>query len=213
MLDKIFIINLEHRTDRKEEITRQLNRVGATDYEFFQAIRPTEQEMLEWNPAFLDPMPGWFQGDELRYKIGSLGCLLSHRAIMKLCIERNYNNVLILEDDTEFQIDCPLSAVWAIVNPPDFGLLYLAGNHRGSILRPHSKFLVRVQGTLTTGSYVVNRSIMQEIVDGLDKYPREVDVFYALLQSKYRCYCILPHVTRQATGFSDIVQRNVNYDL
>jgi len=213
MIDKVFIINLEHRTDRKESILKQLAKVGVTDYEFFPAIRPTEEEVHAWSPRFLDPMPGWFQGDETKYKIGSLGCLLSHRAIMKICIERNYQNVLILEDDTEFQIGCPLSSVWDIVKPPDFGLLYLAGNHRGSTLFPHSKYLVKVQGTLTTGSYVVNRSIMQVIVDGLYHYDREVDIFYANLQYKYPCYCIYPHVARQADSFSDIVQREVHYDL
>jgi glycosyl transferase family 25 len=208
MIDKVFIINLEHRTDRKEAILKQLAKVGVSDYEFFPAIRPTEVPS-----GFLDPMPGWFKGDVAKYKIGSLGCLLSHRAIMKICIERNYQNVLILEDDTEFQIGCPLDSVWDIVKPPDFGLLYLAGNHRGSTLFPHSKYLVKVQGTLTTGSYVVNRSIMQAIVDGLEQYDREVDIFYVQLQSHYPCYCIYPHVARQADSFSDIVQREVSYDL
>ncbi len=212
-IDHVFIINLEHRTDRKEKILKELAKVRITEYEFFPAIRPTEEDVKAWNPRFLDPMPGWFQGDVAKYKIGSLGCLLSHRAIMKLCLERNYQNVLVLEDDTEFQIGCPLSSIWPIVKPPEFGLLYLAGNHRGSTLMPHSKFLNKVRGTLTTGSYVVNRSIMKAIVDGLDRYDREVDVFYAFLQTQYPCYCIFPHVARQADSFSDIVQREVHYDL
>jgi hypothetical protein len=54
---------------------------------------------------------------------------------------------------------------------------------------------------------------MQAIVDGLDHYDREVDIFYAYLQSQYPCYCIFPHVARQADSFSDIVQREVHYDL
>ena len=212
-LDKVFVINLEHRTDRKENILKQLAKVGITDYEFFPAIRPTEEDVQAWNPRFLNPMPGWFQGDVTKYKIGSLGCLLSHRAIMRLCIERDYQNVLVLEDDTEFQIGCPLDSIWSVVQPPEFGLLYLAGNHRGATLTPHSKFVTKVRGTLTTGSYLVHRSIMPAIVEGLDRYDREVDVFYAFLQTQYPCYCIFPHIARQADSFSDIVQREVHYDL
>ena len=95
-IDQVFIINLEHRTDRKEKILKELAKVRITEYEFFPAIRPTEEDVKAWNPRFLDPMPGWFQGDVAKYKIGSLGCLLSHRAIMKLCLDRNYQNVLVL---------------------------------------------------------------------------------------------------------------------
>ena len=36
------------------------------------------------------------------YQIGCLGCLMSHVQVCKLALERNYKNILILEDDTEF---------------------------------------------------------------------------------------------------------------
>lgn len=222
-LDKIFIINLEHRTDRKKKIIQELERVGLNNYELFKAIRPTKEIVDKWNPNFLNPIPEWFKitgGDQNKYKIGALGCMLSHLEIIKICIDRKYENVLILEDDTEFQIgngirfDQVINIMKNQLENLNFGLFYLAGNHRGAQLQKKSENVNRVQGTLTTGSYIINKSVMQYIINNMVHYPKEVDVFYStVIQSKFPCYCLNPHLTRQGEGYSDIVQKNVSYKL
>jgi len=222
-VDKIFIINLEHRGDRKKKIISELQRVGLTNYEIFKAIKPTEEMINEWNPNFLNPIPEWFKrtgGDEKKYKIGALGCMLSHLEIIKLCIERKYENVLILEDDTEFQIgngirfDQVISIMKNQFENLNFGLFYLAGNHRGAQLQKKSDNINRVKGTLTTGSYIINKSVMKFIVKNMASFPREIDIFYStVIQNQFPCYCVHPHITKQGDGYSDIVQKNVSYKL
>jgi len=222
-IDKIFIINLEHRGDRKKKIISELQRVGLTNYEIFKAIKPTEEMVNEWNPIFLNPIPEWFKrtgGDEKKYKIGALGCMLSHLEIIKLCIERKYNNVLILEDDTEFQIgngiryDQVIDIMKNQLEKLNFGLFYLAGNHRGAKIEKKSENVNRVKGTLTTGSYIINKSVMKFIVKNMVNYHREIDVFYStIIQNQFPCYCVEPHITKQGDGYSDIVQKNVSYKL
>ena len=222
-IDKVFIINLEHREDRRNKIIKELQRIGIINYEFFKAIRPSEKMIQQWNPDFLNPIPNWFKqtgGDETKYKIGSLGCMLSHLEIIKLSIKNKYENVLILEDDTEFQIGNGINFSQVLnmlhnqISKLDFGLLYLAGNHRGANIQKHTDNLNRVIGTLTTGSYIINKSAMKYIVDNMIKYPREIDVFYSTnVQNKFPCYCLKPHLTRQGDGYSDIVQKNVSYKL
>ncbi len=224
-IDKIFIINLEHRVDRKKKILSELQRVGLTNYEIFKAIKPTEEMVNEWNPNFLNPIPEWFKrtgGDENKYKIGSLGCMLSHLEIIKICIERKYENVLILEDDTEFQIGNGIRFEQVInimknqLENLNFGLFYLAGNHRaiGASLQKKSENVNRVKGTLTTGSYIINKSVMKYISKNIIGYEREIDVFYStVIQDQFPCYCVYPHITKQGEGYSDIVQKNVSYKL
>jgi len=223
IINKVFIINLEHRKDRKEKIITELKRHHITNYEFFKAIKPTADIINKWNPNFLNPIPEWFKrtkGDENKYKIGALGCMLSHLEIIKICTERKYENVLILEDDTEFQIgngirfDQVFNMLDNQLKTLKFGLLYLAGNHRGSQLQKYSDNLNKIKGTLTTGSYIINKSVMQYIIDNMCHYPKEVDVFYSsVIQDKFPCYCLNPHLTRQGAGYSDIVQQNVSYQL
>lgn len=225
-IDKVFVINLEHRGDRRVQIKKELSRIGIENYEIFPAIKPTVEMIQSWNPKFLDPMPQWFLsrgGDHTKYRIGSLGCMMSHMKIMELCIERNYENVLILEDDTLFQDDHTKGRQWEdlwklvaqeLDEHPAYGLVYLAGNHRGARCTTVSKNVMKVNGTLTTGSYIVSRDVMNYIVQNIPHYPREIDVFYAsVIQSKFACYCVVPHWTKQGDGYSDIVQEHVSYKL
>ena len=74
--------------------------------------------------------------------------------------------------------------------------------------------IVKVVDTNTTGSYCIEERAMRFIVDNIGKYPKEVDVFYAkILQKKFDCYCIVPHMTKQLEGYSDIQGKNVSYKL
>jgi glycosyl transferase family 25 len=76
-IDKIMYINLNKRTDRREEIESELNKFGL-EYERFEAIE---------TPSF-----------------GLLGCGKSHLSVLKIAKERNYKNILIFEDDFTFLI-------------------------------------------------------------------------------------------------------------
>jgi len=74
---KTFYINLSKRIDRKELIEEELTKY-AIDWERFDAIEtPT---------------------------LGLLGCCMSHLMVLQIAKERNYKNVLILEDDFTFLI-------------------------------------------------------------------------------------------------------------
>ena len=222
-IDKVYIINLKHRKDRKIKIIKELARMGITNYEFYTAIKPKQKDIVNWNPQFLNPIPQWFKntgGDELKYKIGCLGCMTSHIDIIKKSLANNYTNVLILEDDTEFtqQTGAQFQDIMNYLTPQlenlSFGLLYLAGNHRGSKMEKKTDNIVKVEGTYTTGSYIINRSIMEYVVKNVHGYKKEIDVYYAEeIQNKFPCYCIMPHMTKQCSSYSDIVQKQVNYNL
>ena len=74
-VDKIFVINLEHRKDRKEKMEKQLKEQNLSA-EFFKAIQNEN---------------------------GTIGCMLSHLEIIKIAKEQGLKNVMILEDDCVFR--------------------------------------------------------------------------------------------------------------
>jgi glycosyl transferase, family 25 len=78
----IFVINLEHRTDRRLAMEEQLLHVGWRA-EFFRAIRPTE--------------PAGFPS------IGARGCFLSHLSVLKAAQHGQAQYIAILEDDLNFR--------------------------------------------------------------------------------------------------------------
>jgi GR25 family glycosyltransferase involved in LPS biosynthesis len=68
-----FVINLEKRKDRLETIQKEMDYIG-WDYELFNAI------------------------DLNNY----IGCSLSHISILKMAKERDYESVMVIEDDSTF---------------------------------------------------------------------------------------------------------------
>lgn len=77
-IEKILYINLQRRSDRREEIEDELKSMDLIDRaERFNAISHIN---------------------------GALGCSQSHLQVLKMAKEKNYKNVLILEDDFTFLV-------------------------------------------------------------------------------------------------------------
>lgn len=96
-IDKVYIINLEKRIDRKNKILDELKKVGITNYEFITAI--------DGNKSIIHK-----KYKELKHKkksklksSGHLGCLLSHKKALIKAFADNSNQSLILEDDIFFK--------------------------------------------------------------------------------------------------------------
>ena len=97
--EKILVVSLPHRQDRRREMREQLAKVGLADdprVAFFDAVRP--------------PDPGKFAS------VGAHGCYASHLEILKANKGRA---VLILEDDCDFSND---AAGYEL--PADFDIFY-----------------------------------------------------------------------------------------
>ena len=81
--DRIYVINLPERLDRRKRITQELERVDSPIHpgraEIFPAIRPSDA----W------PFPS----------IGARGCYLSHLSVLSRALEDNVDSVVVMEDD------------------------------------------------------------------------------------------------------------------
>jgi GR25 family glycosyltransferase involved in LPS biosynthesis len=74
----IFVINLEHRTDRRRAMEKELSKIG-WNAEFFPAIRPAEAADFP--------------------SIGARGCFLSHLAVLRRASETEARRLILVEDD------------------------------------------------------------------------------------------------------------------
>ncbi len=77
----IFVINLEHRRDRRIEMRKQLASIG-WQAEFFPAIRPSDAANFP--------------------SIGARGCYISQLSVLKTAKDKRVNWLIILEDDVNF---------------------------------------------------------------------------------------------------------------
>ena len=85
LFDRVYVINLPDRTDRRREMVAQLGRIGLDGdplVEFFPAVRPVDK--------------GDFGS------LGERGCFLSHLGALKDAVGKGHRSILILEDDVDW---------------------------------------------------------------------------------------------------------------
>lgn len=93
LVDKIYFINLEERTDRLHKILKQFNQFNITNYQRIVGINGYNPEYsLLWKQLFI-------KSNRKITSPGVLGYLLSIKKVILDAIEKNYNRVLLLDDD------------------------------------------------------------------------------------------------------------------
>jgi hypothetical protein len=192
--DHIYCINLDKRTDRWEDCVKQFKKHNLT-VERFSAIDGNTIK----NTTTLMP--------------GEYGILSTHIELIKDAKNKGYKNILILEDDVEF-ID-NLNEYFSLFKgqiPDDWVMLYLSGNHVGGCLQV-SENIFKIFHSYAIHSFAIKSELFDLIINGLPKYKKAVDVFYAELQSLFPSYVIRPHLAWQRESFSDIQGGIMNYDF
>ena len=190
-IDKIYYINLNKRTDRREQIEKELNEFGL-NYERFEAIET--------------------------HGFGIHGCGLSHLAVLKLAKENNYENVLILEDDFTFlvskdEFEQQLTSFFDLKLPFDVLMLsYLLKHTEDTKYESISK----VKEAETAAGYLVNKNYYNTLID-LYEWAMPLlnqtkkhwiyanDQVWKRLQAKDSWYYFTMRIGKQAPGYSDTV--------
>ena len=188
---KVLCINLDRRPDRWEEVQKEFERHGRLAVERLAAV-----------DGKLHPVLG-------RLTPGETGCRMSHVAALEIAAQ-SAKPTLILEDDVEFQDYFVNFFADHIDGLPEWDLLYLGGNH--VLPLTNGKFPVgRVRRTFTTSSYAVNARSAKELLSAIKNIPGQIDIAYAQLQPRLRCYAFDPPLAWQRPGYSDIQEGEVNY--
>lgn len=147
--DRIYVINLANRADRRAEIQVQLQRVGLSldnpPVRLFPAVRPES--------------PGAFPS------IGSRGCFLSHLAVLKDAATAGCQRILIFEDDLDFAPAglATIEPAFEALSGQDWGVFY--GGHRIDKVLPPDGPIQVVEPTLpiTLGHFVGIRAPWIEV--------------------------------------------------
>ena len=204
-IDHIFYINLDYRTDRKEQIEGELIRMDLVEKsERFSGIYVKEQ--------------------------GILGCTISHLSAVQLAKQRGYKNVLILEDDFEFLLDKEViesrletffrsklgsSYDVCMIN---FGLSKASGEPTEEC--PLVKRVVEAQNA---SGYIVQEKYYDVIIELYEKiiplleqtkahWLYANDQAWKILQEKDRWYHFAERFGKQRAGYSDNSYEFMNYE-
>jgi glycosyl transferase family 25 len=195
--ENTFYINLEHRTDRKEHVEKELSNLGIKNAKRFNAIKMAN---------------------------GAIGCTMSHIKVLQDAKKNGLPYIIICEDDIQFtnpqlfktQINGLLSS------GENWDVILIAGNN----LPPYTRineFCVKVNQCQTTTGYIVKASYYDALIDnmreGVKKLMNEpnrhfiyaIDKYWFSLQQKDKWLLITPLTVVQRVDYSDIERKMTNY--
>ena len=189
-VDKIIYINLEDAVDRKNAIENELSMVPSDKIIRFNAI----------------------QGK-------MFGCSQSHIECLKLAIQNNWKNVLILEDDAMFQnYDDSIKIFESLCSKP-YDVILLGG-----CSYDYDESTYKLYVGQTTHAYIVSNhyyhTLIKNYEEGLDgliqtgDYPKyALDQNWKLLQSQDNWFIVSPPLMIQRPGYSYIEGEYVDYTI
>ena len=195
--DKIYCINLDRRTDRWNETQTELKKWG-----------------LEDGVVRYSGVDGNSLKNKTQIKDGELGILNTHLKIINESKEKNYENILILEDDIEFTEKIKLLDEYMSIVPNDWDMIYFGGNHNkhmGKKINYLNDKIIKLEETYGIHCVAINNSIYDLILNVIDKRKKPIDVYYADIQKNYNCYGFNPSIALQRVSYSDIQNKVTDY--
>ena len=192
--DKVFLINLDKRTDRLERCNDIFEKNNVLDLvERFPGIVPDPSSDIPYTK------------DTEKIKVPLYGCLLSHINIIKKAKDEGLKSILVLEDDVEFiNIDAIDKSVDQLKSR-DWSLFYLGSNTHVPLQKEDENLLVLKKG-YATHAVAYHESFYDYFIDSFEK--RKIDIIDVWLsdygQENFKSYCTYPITAVQVSNHSDI---------
>jgi GR25 family glycosyltransferase involved in LPS biosynthesis len=206
-IDCIYYINLEHRTDRKEQFLNEMKK-----------IEMPESKITRIEGIYTPNM-------------GIVGCGYSHLKAIKTFITSNHKNCIIFEDDFVFSLNPTyvhnIFNLFFKENIP-YDVLMLGANVLHMQPTQYT-FLQKVLDAQAGSAYLITREfapkleqLWGEYIPLLERYHRENnikvheycnDICWKVLQPQNRWYVFNPKLGYQNEGYSDNEQKFVDYKV
>jgi glycosyl transferase family 25 len=182
-IDKVVYINLDKRPEKNVHMQNITSVFPPEKVQRFSAI--------EWSP-------------------GSVGCTKSHIAVMKLAIEKQWKNVLILEDDVVWNRYEQGYAQLEELIQKDYDVIHL-----GPSVPRYNINTFQLYNASTTSSYIINGhyipTLLSNFEEGLELLVSAnnidkcaCDKYWEACIQKDKWYTCMPCLMYQKEGYSDI---------
>ena len=192
----VLYINLESRSDRRAQVESELKKIGVETPNRFKAIK---------------------------LENGAIGCSMSHLKCIELAKERNYECVMVCEDDIEFlNPQLFLSQLQKFLDTnTSWDVVLIAGNNMLPYT-PVNDNCIKILNCQTTTGYIVKNhyydALIQNYKEGIQNLMKnptnneyKIDKYWFQLQRKDNWYLIIPLTITQRENYSDIEKKVTNF--
>ncbi len=201
-VDAVLYINLANRSDRRNHLIEELERVGV-------------------------PVDKIHRVGAIKRDPGALGCTLSHIKAFQMILAEGWERVLVLEDDftwmpgEEGRVADKIGALMTCKKPWD--VVQISWNPSGRVIGEGPlDWLQRGVGIRTTSGYFVRRGFVETLLENfkeaaVDMYKNGFspesccDMNWQKLQHDAEWYVAMPPLGYQMDGYSDVEGREVSY--
>lgn len=196
--DAAYAVNLDHRTDRWETISRMGLEAGLV--------------VNKWNATKAADLSLTQHRIGIRIKkLTGIACWSSHTRMYRMGIDKGYDRMLVLEDDAELLPDLhnKLTNLFDSFDFKDFDIIYLGAVDKYPAVKLQDN-IYRCQHTLTTHAMLFSRQGMEKVIEIVDKEDEgkcrmSIDVFLAEnIQPQGKTYRCEPAIIKFIDGYSDI---------
>lgn len=203
MLDAILYINLEHRTDRRDHVLKEIRKICKDDAKIHRI-------------------------DAIRDAIGIRGCGLSHIKSLKYILEHpEWKHCLVLEDDFTFQSDDEADIRGKLDmffnDFKEFDVCVMSHNLLKSV-DTHNDLIKKVIYSQTASSYILNTQFVPTLLHNFEESSNDmrlrgkrhtncVDIHWSVLQPVSRWFAFDPRLGHQYDSYSDIENRFMSYNV
>jgi len=203
--DNVYVLNLDSRPDKMRSIKKRLNKFDI-EYERWPASGPGDKEVAE---NFLKTKKN---KDALIKTIGAMGCLISHRKIIKDAMIKGYSRILIFEDDAMFDPEIKTKVKKIDSLQKNWGLVYLGGSQHNWAHIKYIKDFYYSRRTNGTFAYAIRKEMFKPILAISDALEHPIDWYLILLQEKFKrkCFTFWPNICIADVSSSDIREKDRN---
>ena len=180
--DEVYVINLPHRLDRRQEMNEELGRHGIP-FTIFEAT-------LDDN--------------------GIKGLVETMKRFFRHALSKKQSNVMVLEDDAHFMVNNPVQFLAEVLPqlPKDYQLFYLGLNLLERPIRMSDNIL-KVRDAYSTHAICYSAEGMRACLEMLEVVPlMPYDIFMRQeIIPRNAAYCTFPMMATQRESYSDIEKR------
>jgi glycosyl transferase family 25 len=189
-IDKVIYINLDSRTDRRINMDRVTSVFGDN-----KVIR----------------LPA------IKHQKGYIGCAQSHITALEIAIAKQWKNVLILEDDVEWNDDTSGYQTLKTLVSRKYDVIMLGGGSAN-----FNTITYKLTSAQCTSSYLVNNTYYNKLLNSFkksvhgmvttdDSRTYAIDMYWKHIQPLDYWYFISPCLLYQLAGYSDVENQFVDY--
>ena len=205
MIDCLYYINLDSRTDRREHIEKNV----------LPQFQPYVKEIQRFSAYDHTKYPTLGQR--------AAGCSYSHLAIWNESIEKGYNKILVVEDDFQLIRNSEeLKIIFELLDKIVYDMCNLGYVTRGKPkIKTNLKYIYRCTDIQTTSCYTAKPEFLSTMIPAVkqaadnlmtnqEHHSNAIDIVWKQFQNNPRWY-LTERLGVQLTGYSDIENKFCTY--